>query len=67
MNTILEALPQLWRGTQFTLLLTFLAAGLGAMGAVVIGITRLSPYPTLRWAARVYVDFFRGTPCWPNC
>jgi len=35
---------------------------LGLVGGSLIGIVRLSHIALVRWLARAYVDFFRGTP-----
>ncbi len=55
----------LWRalldGTWVTLQVTLLAAGLGTILSVLSGLAGLSPMRGIRWANRVYVDFFRGT------
>lgn len=59
---ILDALPNLLRGALVTLQLTALSVLLGMVGGSLIGIIRLSTYRPLRWAAKVYIDFFRGTP-----
>jgi len=59
---ILNALPNLLRGAVITLELTALSVLLGMIGGSIIGIARLSTLTPLRWLARAYVDFFRGTP-----
>jgi arginine/lysine/histidine/glutamine transport system substrate-binding/permease protein len=62
MEIIIDALPNLFRGALVTLQLTALSVFLGMVAGSLIGIIRLSPSPPLRWAARAYIDFFRGTP-----
>ncbi len=52
----------LLRGALVTLELTAFSVFLGMIGGSLIAFARLSPYSPLRWFARVYVDFFRGTP-----
>jgi arginine/lysine/histidine/glutamine transport system substrate-binding and permease protein len=59
---ILSALPALFRGALITLLLTLISAVLGLVIGSLLGIARLSNTKPLRWAARAYIDFFRGTP-----
>ena len=59
---IVDALPTLLRGALITLQLTASAVCLGMMGGILLGIARLSPIRPLRIVARVYIDFFRGTP-----
>ncbi len=59
---IVEALPALLKGALITLQLTAIATTLGLIGGILLGIIRLSKVKALRLLARVYVDFFRGTP-----
>lgn len=62
MEIILNALPTLLQGAVVTVVLTAIATVLGMALGSLIGIARLSSLTPLRLAARVYVDFFRGTP-----
>jgi His/Glu/Gln/Arg/opine family amino acid ABC transporter permease subunit len=62
MEIILQALPTLLQGAVVTVVLTAIATVLGMALGSLIGIARLSSFTPLRIAARVYVDFFRGTP-----
>ncbi len=59
---IVEALPALLKGALITLQLTAIATTFGLLGGILLGIVRLSKVKILRLLARVYVDFFRGTP-----
>jgi glutamine transport system permease protein len=59
---MVEALPALLKGAVITLQLTAFATVLGLMGGTALGVARLSKVTLLRLLARVYVDFFRGTP-----
>ncbi|MBX9254633.1 ABC transporter permease subunit [Desmonostoc muscorum CCALA 125] len=61
-NVILQAVPTLLQGALVTLQLTILSVVFGLIGGSLIGIIRLSHIAPLRWLARAYVDFFRGTP-----
>lgn len=61
-NVILQALPTLLQGVLVTLQLTIFSVVLGLVGGSLIGIVRLSRIKPVRWLARAYVDFFRGTP-----
>ncbi|WP_045054210.1 ABC transporter permease subunit [Aliterella atlantica] len=61
-STIATALPLLLRGALVTLQLTALSVILGLVGGSLLGIVRLSKILPVRWAARAYIDFFRGTP-----
>ncbi|MDX2213925.1 MAG: amino acid ABC transporter permease [Oculatellaceae cyanobacterium bins.114] len=62
LEIIAEAMPNLLLGAVVTLQLTAISIFLGMIGGSLIGIFRLAANPLLRLAARVYVDFFRGTP-----
>lgn len=62
LEIISGAFPQLLQGALVTLQLTAFAVFLGIIAGSLIGIIRLSPTLPLRWAARAYIDFFRGTP-----
>jgi arginine/lysine/histidine/glutamine transport system substrate-binding/permease protein len=61
-QVILNALPNLLQGALVTLELTAFSVLLGMIGGSLLGIVRLSPITPLRWGARAYIDFFRGTP-----
>jgi His/Glu/Gln/Arg/opine family amino acid ABC transporter permease subunit len=45
-----------------TLRLAVPAIGLGFLLGIVVGLARLAASPLLRWAATLYVEFFRGVP-----
>lgn len=59
---ILQFLPTLFKGALVTLQLTIFSVVLGLIFGSLIGIIRLSHITPVRWLARAYVDFFRGTP-----
>ena len=59
---MIEALPTLLAGALITLQLTAIATVLGLMGGIVLGVARLSKVKLISLSARVYIDFFRGTP-----
>ncbi len=64
---VIAALPALLQGALITLQLTAASVALGSIGGVALGIARLSKFKflgirLLSLAARVYIDFFRGTP-----
>ena len=59
---ITRALPILLQGALITLQLTALSVFLGLIGGTLMGLARLSASRPLRWFARIYIDFFRGTP-----
>jgi arginine/lysine/histidine/glutamine transport system substrate-binding and permease protein len=59
---IATAMPLLLQGAVVTLELTAISVVLGLIGGSLLGIVRLSKILPIRWAARAYIDFFRGTP-----
>jgi len=61
-DAIAEAMPTLLIGALVTIQITALSILFGMIGGSLLGIARLSPLKPVRIAARVYVDFFRGTP-----
>ncbi|MCV3217298.1 ABC transporter permease subunit [Plectonema radiosum NIES-515] len=61
-GVIFQYFPILLQGALVTLQLTIFSVVLGLIGGSLIGIIRLSHITLVRWLARAYVDFFRGTP-----
>lgn len=61
-GVILQALPTLLQGVLITLQLTVISVFFGLLCGSLIGIFRVSKITPVRWLARAYVDFFRGTP-----
>jgi arginine/lysine/histidine/glutamine transport system substrate-binding/permease protein len=61
-NIIIQSFPTLLMGVLVTLQLAFLSVIFGLIGGSFIGIIHLSAIKPVRWLARTYVDFFRGTP-----
>ncbi len=61
-QVILDALPALLTGAVVTLQLTLLSALVGMVGGSLLALARLSASAPIRWFARIYIDFFRGTP-----
>lgn len=59
---ILSSLPTLLAGALVTIQLTILSATVGMIGGSLMALASLSPATPLRWFARIYIDFFRGTP-----
>lgn len=54
--------PSILDGIRLTLVLTFLAVGIGIVGGVILAVMRESKNPVLSTASRLYIWFFRGTP-----
>ncbi|WP_148138025.1 ectoine/hydroxyectoine ABC transporter permease subunit EhuC [Candidatus Formimonas warabiya] len=57
----LDIIPFLLNGLGVTIQLTVMAAILAFMVAFIVGLARLSKYRIMRIAAKIYVEFFRGT------
>lgn len=55
-------MPTLLIGALVTIQITALSTLFGMIGGSLLGIARLSPIRPVSLFARVYVDFFRGTP-----
>lgn len=62
LDLFVEILPQLWKGMQMSLLLTFLGMALAIVVGLVVGIARLSKSAFLTWPTNIYVEVVRGTP-----
>lgn len=62
LRVMLNAFPALLAGAVITLQLTAVSVFFGLILGSLIGIARLSKTLPLRWSARGYIDFFRGTP-----
>lgn len=61
-SLITQSLPLLLHGALLTLEITALSVGFGLLIGLVLGLAQLSKTPLLRWPAKIYVDFIRGTP-----
>ncbi|MBR3722812.1 MAG: amino acid ABC transporter permease [Selenomonadaceae bacterium] len=61
-NLVINSLPLLLTGAAVTVEITALSITLGIIIGLFAGIARISKIRPLRYAAAVYVDFFRGTP-----
>lgn len=61
METIIELLPTLWKGTAVTLEITVLATAVALLISVAAGLARGSRIAVVRWTTTLYVELFRGT------
>ncbi|MBD2278079.1 MAG: ABC transporter permease subunit [Dolichospermum sp. DEX189] len=61
-NVFWQSLPTLLSGVLVTLQLALISGLCGLTSGSLIGIIRLSHIKPLRFLARAYIDFFRGTP-----
>lgn len=57
-----RAIPHLLTGAVTTMWITASAVSIGVVIGVIMGLARLSQKTLLRTAARIYIDFLRGTP-----
>lgn len=58
----IENLPFLLSGMPMTIAVSFVAMGLGLVLGLFLALMRGSKWRVLRWPARVYISFMRGTP-----
>jgi polar amino acid transport system permease protein len=61
-DVIVKYLPLLLRGLRLTIQLTMIAVAVGTVIGLFVSLSRLSRLKPVSWAARGYIDFFRGTP-----
>jgi cystine transport system permease protein len=61
-SLLLQALPELLRGTAYTLLFALASMVLGLMLGALIAVARIARVPVLARAAVLYVSCMRGTP-----
>lgn len=62
LGLLLDSLPYLMRGALYTVLLSLGGMFFGLLLGFALALMRLSTLRLLRWPARVYVSFIRGTP-----
>lgn len=62
LNVAWQSLPFLLQGAWFTVVLSLGGMFFGLLLGFGLALMRLSTVPPLRWIARAYVSFFRGTP-----
>lgn len=62
LGLVVNSFPLLLMGAVVTIQITVLSVLLGVLIGLFVGIARISGFRLIRWAAAVYVDFFRGTP-----
>jgi arginine/lysine/histidine/glutamine transport system substrate-binding/permease protein len=61
-QVMLDSLPVLISGAGLTILLALVAYSVSLVLGTAIAVARLSDWKTLRFAAAIHIDFFRGTP-----
>ncbi|RKQ31420.1 amino acid ABC transporter permease [Oceanobacillus halophilus] len=57
-----ESLPFVLGGLQYTLIISIVAMGIGLILGLFLALARSANTILLRWPARVYISFMRGTP-----
>jgi arginine/lysine/histidine/glutamine transport system substrate-binding and permease protein len=60
--SIVSMLPTLLKGALITIMLTAFSVFFGTVGGTLLATASISDFKPLGWLARIYVDFFRGTP-----
>ncbi|GAA4070205.1 amino acid ABC transporter permease [Amphibacillus indicireducens] len=58
----IENLPLILSGLPMTIYVSFISMGIGMILGLFISLARRSEKKLLRWPARVYISFMRGTP-----
>ena len=58
----IESFPFVIQGVWYTLLISIVSMVIGLLLGLLIAIARMSKQPLVRWPARVYISFMRGTP-----
>ncbi len=61
-DVIVRSLPYLWKGLQYTVILTLVAMGGGIVLGTLLAMARLSAIKPLAWFAAGYVNLLRSTP-----
>jgi His/Glu/Gln/Arg/opine family amino acid ABC transporter permease subunit len=61
-DILANAAPQLVKGAELTLILTFMSLGIGIPSGLILALLRISPVKVLNWISMVYVEIIRGTP-----
>jgi cystine transport system permease protein len=62
LGLLLDSAPYLLRGAVYTVLLSLGGMFFGLLLGFALALMRLSRLRLLRWTARIYVSFIRGTP-----
>jgi len=61
-DVIVQYLPLLMKGVKLTIQISIIAVAVGTIIGLFISLVRLSKLWPLRWLAKGYVEFLRGTP-----
>lgn len=61
-EVIVQYLPLLLQGLKLTIQLSVISVGIGTIIGLFISLIRISKILPLRWLAKGYVEFLRGTP-----
>ncbi len=62
LTTFISSAPLFLKGMWLTVLLTFCSVLLGLVIGLGFALISLSPFKTLRWLSKIYVNLVRGTP-----
>jgi len=58
----IENLPFILTGLPMTIYISFISMGIGMVLGLLIALARQASSKLLRWPARIYISFMRGTP-----
>ncbi|HEY4554192.1 MAG TPA: ABC transporter permease subunit [Bacillaceae bacterium] len=58
----IESFPYVMQGIGYTLLISLVSMAFGLILGFFLALWRNSKYAILRWPARIYISFMRGTP-----
>ncbi|MBU5595026.1 amino acid ABC transporter permease [Amphibacillus sp. MSJ-3] len=58
----IENLPFILTGLPMTIYVSFVSMAIGMILGLMIALARLSDFKLLRWSAKIYISFMRGTP-----
>lgn len=61
-RAVVEHLPELLLGFRTTIILSVISMGLALVLGTILVILRTLPVPPVRWAARLFIEFFRNIP-----
>lgn len=59
---VLDNAPAFLRAAWLVVWMSAVAIAVGLPLGIIVGLSRISSLPPLRWAAAVYIEFLRGTP-----
>jgi len=61
-SLIIQSLPALLHGAQYSLLIASLSSLIGITGGTILALTQLGAPTAIRWLVTAYINIVRGTP-----